>query len=154
MRRLKLFYKNMLFILVLMLCGCKLSYESMVDELNSNFSPAYKEPSIMDPDYDYSSMIPSGIYEIKKGNVLMIEAPKDGDKYYWLVENSKNNEVFEITETINEVGTNIPMKEEGLFFYRITEGVFLSNEKNILKLIVMDKRGVAHKDEAYVYLID
>ena len=144
----------MLFILVLMLCGCKLSYESMVDELNSNFSPAYREPSIMDPGYDYSSMIPSGIYEIKKGNVLMIEAPKDGDKYYWLVENSKNNEVFEITETINEAGTNIPMKEEGLFFYRITEGVFLSNEKNILKLIVMDKRGVAHKDEAYVYLID
>ena len=42
-----------------MLCGCKLSYESMVDELNSNFSPAYKEPSIMDPGYDYSSMIPS-----------------------------------------------------------------------------------------------
>lgn len=137
-----------------MLCGCKLSYESMVDELNSNFSPAYKEPSIMEPDYDYSSMIPSGIYEIKKGNVLMIEAPKDGDKYYWLVQNSKNNEVFKITETISEAGTNIPMKEEGLFFYRITEGVFLSNEKNILKLIVMDKRGVAHKDEAYVYLID
>lgn len=87
----------MLFILVLMLCGCKLSYESMVDELNSNFTPPVKEPSITDPNYDYSRMINRDFYIVSEGSVLFLIGPQGAREYKWEingVEVSKDKDLF------------------------------------------------------------
>lgn len=105
----------MLFILVLMLCGCKLSYESMVDELNSNFSPAYKEPSIMDPGYDYSRMINREFYIVNEGSVLFLIGPQGAQAYKWEI-------------------NGVQVSTDKDLFFNCVEGGMNQNTEYILKL--------------------
>lgn len=121
-------------ILLSSLCACSYSYEAMVDELNGNFSPTPKRPSIKDPYYDYSRMISREYYYIEGGYDLFLIGPEDAMNYEW------------------ELNGKIISKSKNLFYNFEEEGI-PPNTENILKLTITTPRGAVCSDTAKILFL-
>lgn len=137
---------TILLLIILPFTACKFSYEEIIDEINSSFSPEHKDTTLAGLGYDTTKLIPSSVYNVNINNVLMIEAPKGCEKYTWKVVNSKTSS--EGKELVNCTIKNADWE----FRMKITENDFVVGEANQLVLVVKDTRGATYSDDATVYV--
>ena len=79
-----------IFLLSLVFClSCQNSYDSMIENLNSNFievGHTKNIPNIGDEDFNEEMMLPQLQYTLKKSSNICLSAPKGAVTYEWLIE--------------------------------------------------------------------
>lgn len=126
---------SFLLVLILSLSACKFSYEEIIEEINSNFSIPVYEPSLLDTNYDYSTMISKELYYIEAGKDLYLIGPGGAEEYEWTIDG------------------NIVSKER-ILFYKCEEEGLEKNVAHTLKLTVkIPGRLIPRDDIAILYYI-
>lgn len=122
------------------ICTSCATYEDMIDELNSSFSPISVPVSMDDPNYDYTSLIPSEYFIVPNGKYLQIYGPKDALWCKWEI----------MCPSSATTGIRVCQDNRDLF-YRFTKEDY-SSEDILIKLTIQTPAGELKWDSARIII--
>lgn len=135
---------TILLLIILPFTACKFSYEEIIDEMNSSFSPELKKTSVLDSNYNFSRMIPKEVYGVRTDKLFQLTAPDDGEWYKWKLFNSK----------VNTSGDENVIGEGRILSCDLLQKGFLPYEENRIELWVkVPGYPDPQHDSAIVFLI-
>ena len=144
-----------IFLLSLVFClSCQNSYDSMIENLNSNFievGHTKKIPNIGDEDFNEEMMLPQLQYTIKKSSNICLSAPKGAVTYEWLIElphaseNSGTNSSSSTAPTRTLIKRSV--SQSSTLYYTPSEEIKIGI-LYILTLNATTKEGTVYTDDA------